>query len=273
MISYGFANAFSKPLSKELGAPQTLFLRGFSIVVILLIAAIPTFHQTSNWPMVIGGVCLGIVGYLPVLAFTHAIKESPLGIIAPIAGASPVFTLLLSFLFLGVILHPAQWTAVILIVAANIAVSVDIRNWRNSDFLKISSGIPFALAAALGWGLFFFLLVPVSKELGPWLAALCVEIGVTIAAGVHTKFLGKKVHLRTSLRKDVVLNGFLICLGTVAFTIGVRYFNVGIVAALSNSTALIATLIGVYMFHEKLKSKDRIAAAVIIVCIAVLPLL
>jgi len=222
---------------------------------------------------VLSGIGLGIAGYLPVLAFTHAIKESPLGIIAPIAGASPVFTLLFSFLFLGVILHPIQWVAALLIVAANTAVSVNVRNWRNSDFLKMSSGVPFALVAAVGWGLFYFLLVPISKELGPWLAALCVEIGVTIAAGVHIKALKKKTSLRTSLRKDVILNGFLICLGTVAFTIGVSKFNVGIVAALSNSTALIATLIGVYMFHEKLKSKDRIAAAIIIACVAALPLL
>jgi drug/metabolite transporter (DMT)-like permease len=272
MFAYAFANAFSKPLSQKLGAPQTLFLRGFMIIIILGIASIPTYHYLSHWQVALEALALGIVGYLPVLTFTHGIKESPLGIVAPIAGASPLITVILSFLFLGVLLKPGQWAAIVLIIATNVFVSVDIRNWRQSNFLRSSSGIPFALAAAIGWGLFYFLLVPVTRVINPWLAALLVEIGVTIAAGLHIKFSSQKVSLKSSLEPRVIANGVFICLGTIGFTVGVKYFNVGIVESLSNSTALIASILGVYLFHERLRIKDRVAAAVMIASVAALTL-
>ncbi len=264
MLAYGLANAFSKPLSQKLGPAQTIFLRGFTILIILAVVAIPNYHYLSHWGTALLAIGLGMAGYLPVLAYTHGIKESPLGIISPIAGTSPLITVVLSVIFLGVVLHPGQWLAVIMVIAANVAISVDVKNLRQSNFLRVSSGIRFAIAATLGWGTFYFSLVPITKIIGPWLAALLVEIGVTTAAGLHLKLSSQNVKLAIALQARVIANGVLICLGTLAFTLGVKYFNVGIVAALSNSTALVATLLGVYLFHERLHVKERIAAAVMI---------
>ena len=53
---------------------------------------------------------------------------------------------------------------------------------------------------------------------------------------------------------------------------GVRYFNVGIVAALSNSTALVAALVGVYWFRERLTRFEKIASGAMIVGVAVIAL-
>ena len=273
MLAYGLANAFSKPLSQKLGASQTLYLRGFTISIVLAIVSIPSYHYLHRWDVALIALVLGMAGYLPLLAFTHAIKESPLGVIAPIAGTSPLITVILSFLFLGVVLHPFQWAAVLLVIFANILVSIDFNNWHQSNLLKTSSGIPFALAAALGWGLFFFTLIPVTKILGPWLSALMAEIGVTTAAGIHIKLSSQEVAMKDSLRPSIIVNGFLICVGTLAFTVGVRYFNVAIVASLSNSVALVTTLVGLYFFREKLRMKEKIAAGLMIIGIAVLSLL
>lgn len=270
MIAYGASNAYSKPLSQRIGASQIIFLRGLIMLVVLGIISIPTYYYLGNWTVVLSAIGLGVVGYLPVLAFTHGIKESPLGIMAPIAGSAPLITVVLSFLFLGLTLHLSQWLAVTLIVAANIAVSVDVRNWRQSNLLKLSSGIPYALIAALGWGLYAFFLIPISQQIDPWLAAFLTEIGVTTAAGLHVKFSAKKIQMNQLFNPKVIVNAVLLCFGIIAFTVGVRYFNVGIVAALSGSTALVSMLIGVRIFREKLKVKDRIAALVMILSVAAL---
>jgi drug/metabolite transporter (DMT)-like permease len=273
MFAYGLANVFSKPLSQKLGAPQTLFLRSFTILLILIIASIPTYHYLSHWQMAVAAIGLGMGGYLPVLAYTQSIKESPLGIIAPIAGSSPLVTVVLSCIFLNVALNSGQWIAVVLIMIANVTVSIDFKNWRQSRFLRMSSGIPLAVAAAIGWGLFYFFLVPVTRTMSPWLAALLVEVGVMLASGLHIRYSAQTVSLKQALQPTVIINGIFICLGTVAFTVGVRYYNVGVVAALANSTALIATILGVYLFHEKLRTRDRLAAAVMIASVAALSLL
>lgn len=272
MLSYGFANTFSKPLSQKLGPSRTLFLRGLVICTILAIVSIPTLHYLSHWPVALLAILLGVAGYVPVLAFTHSIKASPLGVVAPIAGTSPLVTLMLSVPLLHVSLHRVQWAALLVVILANILVSLDLRNWRQSRLLHKSSGIPFALLASLGWGIFYFGLVPIAKTLGPWLSALLVEIGVTTAAGVHNKIKGQHLHIRDALQAPVIINSVLICSGTLAFTLGVKYFNVGIVAALSNSTALIATILGVYLFKEKLHNKEKIAAILMVAAIAVVSL-
>jgi len=254
------------------GPSQIIFLRSLISVIILSVICIFTYKSLGSWQVILSAFALGLVGYLPVLAFTHGIKESPLGIIAPIAGSAPLITVILSFLFLGLALDVPQWVAIILIIVANIAVSVDVRNWRQSNFLKLSSGIPFALIAAFGWGIYSFILIPISQELGPWQSALLAELGVTIAAGLHIKLSSKKFNMHYIMNTKVIVNALLVFVGVVSFTVGVSNFNVGIVAALSGSTALVSMLIGMRHFGERLKLKDRVSALVMILSVAALSL-
>lgn len=272
MIAYGFANAYGKPLSQRVGPAQMLFLRGITVSIVLALASISSYHYFTNWFAVCATVLLGVAGYLPVLAFTHGVKMNRVGIVTPIAGASPLVTVLLAFLFLAVPISTTQWLAIILVILANVAISFDFKNWRESSAFQLSSGIPFALIAAVGWGLFYFFLVPSTQALGPWLSAFLVEIGVTGAAGLHMLQSAKPLIFKDMFSRDVMVNGFLLVVGTVAFTFGVRYYNVGIVAALSNSTALVSVLIGALIFREHLRLKEKIAVAVMIVGIIIITL-
>ena len=264
MVSYSLAGALSKPLSHKLGVAQILFLRGSAVIVLLGIATFTSFHYFQHWITVLLTIGLGMAGYLPVLAFTKGIKNSPLGIVSPIASTSPLITVFLSFLFLKIQIRPLQWVAILLVILTNIVVSIDLKNWRQSKLFQKSSGIPYALMAALGWGLCFFLLVPATKILSPLLAAFLLEVGVTIAAGLHIKLSSQKVEFKNALSPSVMFNGILIGIGTVAFTVGVQYFNIGIIQVLSNSGALATTLLGAYLYHERLHLKERIATIMMV---------
>ena len=68
----------------------------------------------------------------------------------------------------------------------------------------------------------------------------------------------------------IIFNSLLLCFGTVGYTVGVRYFNVGIVASLSNSVAIVSAIGATYLFHEHLTRKEKIAASFMIVGIVVL---
>jgi drug/metabolite transporter (DMT)-like permease len=272
MISYGLSSVYSQPLAKRLGAAQLLFLRGIVVSVILAIAAVMSHASFANLFEILLAIGLGVAGYLPVLAFTQGLKISRIGIVAPIAGTSPFVTVLLSALLLGITIHPLQWVAIIVIIGANVAMSIDLKNWRNSQALQLSSGIPYALIATVGWGCFYFFLIYATNWLGPWLSACLVEIGVTFAAGVHVLLLKKKIFYKQTISQSVVANSILLCLGTVGYTVGVRYFNVGVVASLSNSTAIVSALAATYLFHEHLTKKEKLAAAIMIGGIIVLTL-
>ena len=272
MVTYGLSNVYSQPLAKKLGPAQMLFLRGIAISLILAIGAAVNYSKFTNYTEILITLGLGIAGYLPVLAFTHGLKISRIGIVAPIAGTSPFITVLLSSMILRTNIHPLQWVAVVVVIGANIVMSVDLKNWRNSNALQLSSGIPYALMATIGWGCFYFFLVYSTTWLGSWLSAFLVEAGVTIAAGAHLLLTAKRVPYGKIISRSIISNSIFICLGTVAFTVGVRYFNVGIVAALSNSTAIVSAIIATYLFHEHLTRKEKLAASVMIVGIVVLTL-
>jgi len=200
----------------------------------------------------------------------HGLKISRIGIVSPISGTAPLVTVLLSFFLLSTAIHPVQWLAIIVIIGANIVMSVDLKNWRHSNALQISSGIPFAFMAALGWGAFFFFLVYATNWLGPWLSAFLVEAGVTLAAGVHLLSSNKRIHFKEISSRSIIGNSVLLSLGTVAYTIGVLHFNVGIVATLSNSTAIVSAFAATYIFHEHLTKKEKLAASTMILGILAL---
>lgn len=272
MLSFGSVDAYMKPLAQRLGAARLIFLRGLVVVVILLIAAAAAGARTNDFVALCATLLLGIAGYIPVLAFTHAVKNCRLGIVAPIAGTAPLFTVVLAWTFLNVPLHFLQGLAIFLVILANLVVSVDFKNWRESTALQLSSGIPFALLASLGWGLFYFFLIPATHVLGPWLSACLTELGVTAAAGFHARMMDKNLALKEVANPTVVLNAVLLCLGTIAFTVGVNNFDVGIVAALANSTALVSAGFGCIVFKEHLHAKEKLAAAAMIAGIAILSL-
>lgn len=265
MLGYGLANTGAQPLARKLGSAESIFLRGFTIVIVLGVASLFHLNQLHHhWGAMLISFLLGVIGYLPLLAFTHGIRTSRLGIVAPIAGCSPLVTVVLTATLLHSSLNTNQWLGVIIIIIANIAVAFNLRNWRESSALQLSSGVPFALIAALGWGTFYYLLVYPTRQIGPWWSALLVEMGVTFAAALQMKKDKSTYGIRRALWPAVILNGLLIILGTVGYTIGVSYYKVSIVAALSNSTAVISTALAVLLLKEKLRQIEWYAAAAMI---------
>jgi drug/metabolite transporter (DMT)-like permease len=272
MMGYATANVFSQPLARKWGTQQLLFLRGFGVCLILAVASLGSLEFFLNIRYVALAVGLGVVGYLPLLAFTHGLKVSKVGIVAPIAGASPFVTVLLAFLILHNPLSAVQWVAIVVLLAANIIVSVNFKSLRHSNIVQLKSGVPYAFVAMVGWGLFFFALIYPTKVIGPWATAFLVELGVTIAAGVHIVVTKQKVQLTQAASPKILANGLAIVIGTAAFTVGVSRYNASILSALSNSTALPASLLAVYFFKERLTTLEKLAAGAMVIAVLLISL-
>lgn len=264
MTGYGLANVYALPLAKRFGPARFLLLRGVVVCAMLLLVSIPSLHLLAHWQATLVALAIGIFGYLPPLAFTHGIKASRVSIVAPIAGTAPLLTVVLSALILHTHLARVQWLGIAVIMLANIAVSMNFRSFRDSNILKLASGVPYALAAAVGWGLVYFLLVYPTRTLGPWVSALLLEFGLVLAAMVHLAFRHEPLGLSKAASKPLAANALMIALGTLGFTIGVKYFNVGLVAALANSTAVVSIIAATIVHGERLTRSEKILAAVMI---------
>lgn len=146
---------------------------------------------------------------------------------------------------------------------------MNFRSPRDSNILKLASGVPYALVAAVLWGVVFFLIIYPTRSLGPWAAALLLEIGVAMAAAVHVGLRREPLLLRQAATRPVVMNALMIAGGTLAYTVGVRSFNIGLVATLSNSTAVVSIIAATLIHHEQLARNERLLAAVMIIGVVV----
>ncbi len=270
MSGYAVSNVSAQPLARKFGNAQLIFLRGLTVITLLAVASVYDLNRLHDLHYVFYALLLGAFGYLPALAFTHGIKISRVGIVSPIASCSPLVAVLLSFFILETPISMLRWFAVALIVVANIGASVNPKSLKGSKLVSLAGGVPYALLAAAGWGVFYFALVYPTRALGPWLSAFLAELGVTAAAGVHLLVGRQRIPYDQAFSPKVIGNGVAIVIGTVAFTVGVSKFNVGIVAALSNSVALLSLLLAAYFFREKLNRLEAVAALLMIVGVVLL---
>lgn len=83
MFGYGLANVYSLPIARRFGSARFLLIRGLAICAILAVTAIPTLGSLRDWRAALAALAIGVLGYLPPLAFTHGIKMSRISIVAP----------------------------------------------------------------------------------------------------------------------------------------------------------------------------------------------
>ena len=241
--------------------------RQIYIVGFCLLLALPFLSAVQNWQMFLLGVLAGAVGFLPLLSFFKALERSPIGIVEPIVSTAPVVSVVLSLVFLHTSISLLQWVAIGIIVIANVLISLSLNNSDNKNW---RAGIPYALFTMVGWGVYFFLLIPISKALGPWVTPLATEGGVLISSLLFllvTKQL-PKIHQITDLR--IVVPAACIFIATVAYALASTFALPGIFSSLSQSSGIIAIIAGAFIFHEKLGQRQRILTGVMIVGVLLL---
>lgn len=272
MICYGASTAQGKPLILHYGSARFLFLRGFGMTSMTLLAMLLATPLKLEPLGFLAAFMLGLIGYLPVLSFSFALKKGRIGIIAPIGSAAPLITVLLATIFLGTTLSHLQWTGIFLIVSANIGFCLNFQNQPDQKFSSNFQSYALALFAAVGWGIYYYLLALIAHKMGPWLAAFASECGVTAAAALHLYALREKLGLNECIKPKIILNALFCGLGTIFYTIGVTQFDVSIVATLANSTSIVSVLLGHFVLKEHLSIKEVMAGLVLTAGVCVITL-
>lgn len=156
--------------------------------------------------------------------------------------------------------------SIILILVGVILISLDFNDLKNSHLFKRSSGIPYALITCFLWGLVYFLFKIPVNVLGPILTSFILELGILLYSGIHIS-LSKSGYSLSN--KKILLYVFLVAffgaIGTLFFNLGIKNYNVSIVAALTFANPLVATLYGKIVYKEKLYLQQYMAIALMII--------
>lgn len=266
MIGYGISNAISKVPAKILGSRKTVFFRNLMTSLILFIALLFFIKETVfSLEYIIIAIIISIIGYIPLVSFFQAVKHGKVGIVTPIANASIIFTVLFSIIFFKETLSQIQIFSIILIIAGIILISMDIKDWKNSELFNLKSGIPFALLAAFFWGIVFFLFKIPVLVLGAFLTAFLVEFGIAVSSYLHLKSSKIKITIPDKkMYPYLLVLGVLGAIALVSYNFGVKNYNVSVVAAITFANPVVATLYGKFVYKEKLSIMQYIAGLLII---------
>lgn len=268
MFGFGLSNAIAQIPAKKIGGKRTAFFRSFFITILFLMF-LPFLGEINfSVKYILITVGISLIGYVALVSFYNALSKGKVGLISPVANSAVIFTVIFSTIFFRESLILVQWISISIIIIGIILTSLDFRDIKNSNLLKVSSGIPYALITCLLWGLVFFLFkIPVTV-LGPILTSLVSELGIMIFSEIDLRI--SKIHFKFPDKKtlySIFLVAFFGAIGLLFFNLGINqeYSSVSIVAAIAFANPLIATLYAKIVYKEELNTQQWVAVLLILI--------
>ncbi|MBT4209629.1 MAG: DMT family transporter [Candidatus Komeilibacteria bacterium] len=267
MLGFGLGNAIAKVPIQKIGSEKTIFYRNV-IISILLFLILIFFGQDAvfSTKYILLAFLIAGIGYIPLLFFYKALNLGKVGVVSPVANSSAIFTVLFSIIFFYETISIDQGLAIAIIILGIILISLNPKDLKNSQILKISSGVPYALITSVLWGLVFFLWKIPVNVLGPILTVLIIEFGTMLCSATHIYVTKKDFRLPN---KRILKYLFFISLGGAIgglfFNMGIQRANVSIVSPIAAAAPLVATLYGKFVFKEKISKLQYLAIFIIII--------
>lgn len=266
MLGFGLGNALAKIPIQKIGSEKTIFYRNV-IVSILLFITLLLFGQAAvfSTKYILIALLIAALGYIPLLFFYKALNFGKVGVISPVANSSTIFTIILSIIFFHEKISLGQGFSIAIILLGIVLISLDIKDLKNSQIFKVSSGVPYALITSVLWGLVFFLWKIPVNVLGPILTSFIIEFGTMLCSVVYVIY--KKHNFQ---RPDIRIFKYILfmslggALGSLFYNMGIKKADVSIVAAITFANPLVATLYGKFVFKEKLSKLQYLAILFIV---------
>ncbi|MCK5039609.1 MAG: DMT family transporter [Candidatus Aenigmarchaeota archaeon] len=273
MLGYGLSNGLTKVPLLKIGNIKTVFYRGIFANILLLITTLfylPKINFSLNYILI--AFLISTIAYLSIIAFYKALKIGKIGLVSPVANSSVIFTILFSIIFFSESLSAIQAFSVLLIISGITLISINFSDLKNSHFLKTSSGIPHALITCLLWGLMYFLFKIPVMVIGPILTTFIIECGILLYSGIHLKISKTSFDIPNPvILTYIFFVAFFGVIGTLFFNLGIKIYDVSIIAALTFSSPIVVALYGRFIYKEKLTLSQWLAILLIltgIICIS-----
>ncbi len=276
-ISWGTADFLAREASREVGAFRSLFFMqtfglGLLSAVFLWVnpRALDAPRSAWDWAAV-----AGILSAAAVLALYRSFEVGTLAVVAPVSAGYPALTALFSMAS-GETVSAAHWVGIALVLAG---VGLTVGAAKDAGAPAGASanpraGVGWALAAALGFGVMFWLLgFRVVPELGGLMSVWTLRMVATMALGVVAWPARQSLRLpRGRILWMLVAIGALDVTAYVANNFGMEFRHVSIVAVLGSLYAAVTVLLAAIVLREKFNGKQWVGVALIFAGVVILSL-
>jgi drug/metabolite transporter (DMT)-like permease len=244
-LCWGGADLFGRFATRKIGTMRTmLYMQLIGTILISLVMPLlggwgRLFHGPSPAPLWAWGILAGLLNTFSSLALYRSFEIGKLSIVAPLSASYPVLTMLLS-VFSGERLTPTRIAGmalaiggVVLVARGETAATQDAASTNSAETKSL--GLGWALLAAVGYGVMFWLLgIRVVPLLGGapsvWIIRLVSFLGTLLVMPI----LGKKKDGATSVPWWIFFVGLLDTTAYVFNNFGMKMEQVSVVSVLSS---------------------------------------
>ena len=263
LICFGVQDILVSVASKKIGPLKASFWIAAPIFTLPAIVFFLIYGSLSI-PSILLIIIIGPVAAGGLLAFTKGMEIGDVSVIATIGGTWGAITATLGFLFLGESITHVQLFDIILIVIGTMLVSFNAKEVFRKK-AALGTGIGYGFIAALSFGVYFFFITILTKEIGWPAATVLVGLPISLCLFVYMRY--KKVGMAIR-KKDLPLlltAGLLGLGGTVFYNLGVTYNYAAVVAPISSASPLVTMLIAFLIFGDSLRRSQKVGIVMVVV--------
>lgn len=275
-VCWGVADFLARYASREEGAYRSLFFMeafGLGLLSAVWLGMNPSekWHAASaawGWCAVAGILSAGAV-----LALYRSFEKGKLAVVAPISAGYPALTALLAMAS-GARVSGPHWVGIGLVLAG-VGLTVGAARVESDEGKSEENpraGVGWALAAAAGFGVMFWLLgFHVVPALGGFVSVWVLRVVATLGLGAAAWPARQSLRLpRPGMIWMLVAMGALDVCAYLSNNFGMEFQHVSIVTVIASLYAAVTVLLAAVVLRERLNGKQWVGVALIFVGVVIL---
>jgi drug/metabolite transporter (DMT)-like permease len=278
-VCWGVTDFLARYASRELGAYRSLFfMQAFGLGLLSLVwlglDRDMVLHATrAAWAWDVVG---GVLSTAAVLALYRSFETGKLAVVAPISAGYPALTALLAIAS-GEQVTAGRWAGIALVLAGvsltvGAAGSAELGLEAGAAAQDPRAGVGWALAAAAGFGVMFWLLgFHVVPELGGFMSVWVLRLVATLGLGVAAWPARQSLRIpRRGMVWMLVAMGALDVGAYLSNNFGMEFRHISIVTVIASLYAAVTVLLAAVVLRERLNCKQWIGVALIFAGVVIL---
>ncbi len=224
-VGWGFSDFFGAVVGRRIGSLATVLIaQTFSAVFITVVMLFSEHDFAALWPYMGWIVLDGLVSAAAYASHYRALELGPVAVVSPVGACYALVGVALSMIVLGERPGAIALTGGVITIVGVMLTSTDLRALRAGTH-GMPPGLPWAIVAAVTFGIGGFLLAYLAKELG-WVAGLWSSRMTQLAGlGALALFRGAGVPRRVRAAAPLVIIGAVAVgltdlVGVIAYSIG-----------------------------------------------------